>query len=252
MPAAYDTYDYPSYWKGRDYEHQSELYALRRFLENIPKCRRVVEIGAGYGRLIPQYLYKAKEIIITEPSAKLLKLARQKNKGNIKFIQSRLENLDKKIKPESVDLIIMVRVIHHIKDIEECFKRLNKLLAPGGYLILEFPNKMHFKASLKELLKGNITYPIDIRTKELKSRKPGDRRIPIFNYHPDKIIHSLNSANFYIVDKRSVSNIRSRRVKKIVPVILLIFIEKWLQKLLSPIKFGPSMFILARKKPVLT
>jgi hypothetical protein len=53
MPAAYDTYDYPSYWEGRDYEHGSEEIAIKGFLNRIAKIKTALEIGAGYGRLVP-------------------------------------------------------------------------------------------------------------------------------------------------------------------------------------------------------
>ena len=64
MPAAYDSFDYPSYWEGREYEHNSELIALRRLISLIPKIDTLLEIGAGFGRLTPEYLYRAKRIIL--------------------------------------------------------------------------------------------------------------------------------------------------------------------------------------------
>jgi hypothetical protein len=47
--AAYDTFDYPSYWIGRDYEHKAEVFALSRLIERIKKLRSILEIGAGFG-----------------------------------------------------------------------------------------------------------------------------------------------------------------------------------------------------------
>ena len=40
MPAAYDKYDYPSYWIGRDYEHGSEVIAIEGFLKIFQKSKR--------------------------------------------------------------------------------------------------------------------------------------------------------------------------------------------------------------------
>ena len=249
MSAAYDTFNYPSYWKDRDYEHLAEVYALKSLLEKIPFCACALEVGAGFGRLVPEYELKAKQIIISDPSTKLLAIARQKNRsGNTKFIQSTLENLTKKVKPKSVDLIILVRVLHHIEDVQKAFEIVNRLLSPGGYFILEFPNKAHFKASLKEILKGNITYPIDISPKTIGSKAvKGEGCLPFYNYHPDKIKHSLGNADFSVITRRSVSNIRSRIIKKIIPTGVLMLFERPLQSLLATIDFGPSIFILARK-----
>ena len=49
MPAAYDNYDYPAYWKGREYEHSSEFLAIKEMLLKIPRISRSIEIGAGFG-----------------------------------------------------------------------------------------------------------------------------------------------------------------------------------------------------------
>ena len=74
------------------------------------------------------------------------------------------------------------------------------------------------------------------------------KTLPFVNFHPDKIILMLQEANFEIVETRSVSNIRSTLMKRIVPKNILISLEKYLQKPLAYLSFGPSIFILARKK----
>ncbi len=250
MSAHYDTYDYPTYWEGRDYEHRSEIIAIKSFLDRIPKTDRLLEIGAGYGRLIPVYIYRAKRVIITDPSAKLLCLARRKFAGQkkIKIIQSTAENLGKKISSKSVDLIIVVRVLHHIQNLDHFFRLVYKLLKPGGYLILEFPNKVHLKATIREFASGNFTYPLEIFTKNFAEKKRKKKFIPFQNFHPDLIRHKLKESSFIIMEGRSVSNIRIPIIKKIIPVDFLLFLEKYLQKPLYFIGFGPSIFLLARKR----
>ena len=62
MPAAYDNYDYPAYWKGREYEHSSEFLAIKEILLKIPKVDRSIEIGAGFGRLLPIYQFRVKRL----------------------------------------------------------------------------------------------------------------------------------------------------------------------------------------------
>ena len=253
MPAAYDTYDYPSYWTKRGYEHKAEVYALRRLLDAVPKVQKVLEIGAGYGRLIPVYKSKGEKIIISDPSAKLLKIARKNNKSNkIQFIQSTLENLDKNIAPKSIDLVIIVRVLHHLKDPQESIKAVSKIIKPNGYLILEYANKIHFKANVAEFLKGNITYTHDIFFKDVKSSNLLHKSLPFYNFHPDKVEHMLFCANFKVLKKRSVSNIRSPYIKKVISSDSLMVMEKPLQVILSKLDFGPSMFILAKRKKVIT
>lgn len=250
MPAAYDNYDYPSYWKGRNYEHQSEFIAIRKLLNKIPVVNKSIEIGAGYGRLVPSYIFRVKKILLTDPSAKLLSISMKKYSKNkkIDFLQSKLENLKDKKRASSFDLCLMVRVLHHIKDIDNAFEIVSKLLIKGGYFILEFPNKNHLKANIRHLLKGDITFPINIFPVDLRSKKHIKKNtLPFINYHPDQIIEKLKENNFEIIETRSVSNIRSTFLKKMFPIHTLLDLEKYLQIPLAKMNFGPSFFVLARK-----
>lgn len=253
MPAAYDTYDYPAYWDDREYEHKAEYFAIKTLLDKIPNIKTIIEIGAGYGRLFSSFSYRAKKIILSDPSASSLSLARKKIRNNKKavFIQAGLENLSTKLRGGTADLVIMVRVLHHIKDTQEAFKIVAKLLKDNGYFILEFANKGHIKATLREFYKGNLTFPLDISPIDKSCKKSRKNKcLPFINYHPDAIIEQLKNAGFTIIKKLSVSNIRSTFLKKIVATSTLIDIEKALQKPLSYINFGPSIFILAKKHPI--
>ena len=253
MPAAYDTYDYPSYWDDREYEHKAEYYAIRTLLDKIPNIKTIIEIGAGYGRLFSSFSYRAKKIILSDPSASSLSLARKKTRNNKKaiFIQSSLENLPNQLRGGTADLVIMVRVLHHIKDTQEAFKIVAKLLKENGFFILEFANKGHIKATLREFYKGNLTFPLDIFPIDKRGKRSiKNKALPFINYHPDEIVEQLKNAGFTIIEKLSVSNIRSTFLKKIITTATLIDIEKFLQKPLSHINFGPSIFILAKKHPI--
>jgi ubiquinone/menaquinone biosynthesis C-methylase UbiE len=251
MPAAYDMYDYPSYWIGRVYEHKSEALAIKEFLNRISNINKALEIGCGYGRLVPDYLMRSKRITLSDPSARLLSLARKKYKKykKIEFIQANISTLENSLKYQKFDLILLVRVLHHIENASHAFKIVHKLLNNHGYFILEFPNKRHIKASLKKLLKGDFTFPLDIFSIDLRSKKALKKgTLPFINYHPDKIIEDLKNAGFEIIETRSVSNIRSTLLKRLFPLYFLIDIERLLQVVLSKIYFGPSIFILCRKK----
>ena len=250
MPAAYDSFNYPSYWIGREYEHKSETIALKEFLSRIRKIATTIEIGTGFGRLVPIYAFRSKKVILTDPSSKLLKIAKEVfgKQKKIKFIHSSLENLPGKIRTASADLIIMVRVVHHIKNLDIVFNNLNRLLKTGGYLVFEFANKKHWKATFREFLAGNFTFPIDINTSDIGTKK-GKKisTLPFLNFHPDRINEVMGEYGFEIIEKRSVSNIRSTFLKKIFPTDFLVFLDKITQKPFSHVDFGPSIFILARK-----
>jgi ubiquinone/menaquinone biosynthesis C-methylase UbiE len=249
MPAAYDSFDYPSYWIGREYEHKAEVLAISAFLNKIKKIDTILEIGSGFGRLTPIYAIRGKKIILSDPSARLLYIAKKEfNQKKYSFIQSSLNNLPKKIRKRSIDLIILVRVLHHMDKIDDAIQIVSDLLKKGGYLILEFPNKIHLKATLLELIKGNMTVFLDIFPKDRRSTKSiRNKTLPFFNYHPEIINKILKDKNFEILEIKSVSNFRSSLFKRILPLELLLFLEKYFQIVFAKIYFGPSIFILAKK-----
>ncbi|MEK7550453.1 MAG: methyltransferase domain-containing protein [Patescibacteria group bacterium] len=251
MSAAYDTYDYLSYWMGRDYEHNSEVIAIKDLISKIKKIDTILEIGAGFGRLVPSYSFRAKKVIITDPSSKLLKIARETNinKKKFKFIHSSLENLPSKIKNNSIDLIIMIRVTHHLKNLDLSFSIINKFLKSGGFVILEYPNKTNIKTMVKQFFKGNVTYLADISPVDLRSKRQVKKNtIPFFNYHPDKIKDTLESHGISILETRSVSNLRSSPIKNVLSVNTLLYLEKIFQTPFSWLSLGPSIFVLAKKR----
>lgn len=250
MPAAYDTYDYPSYWETREYEHKSEALALKSLLSEIPKIETIIDIGAGYGRLTSIYAYRAKKIILTDPSSKLLKIARERNSlKKVKFIHASLENLGSKIRSKTVDLIIFIRVIHHIKDLEKALTVISKLSKKNSYFILEFPNKRHVKETVIQFLKGNFNFLRDLSPKDIRSKKSIKKgTLPFVNYHPDYIEEILKKYDYKILKTISVSNLRYTWIKENLPLEFVMFLEYWMQKFMAYFHFGPSMFVLAKKK----
>jgi ubiquinone/menaquinone biosynthesis C-methylase UbiE len=252
MAAAYDDYDYPKYWNGREYEHGSEVIAIDSFFKKIGVGKKIIDIGAGYGRLAKEYDKYAKEITLAEPSKSLIRKAKEyllNNKSEIKFVKSTIQNLPNKVKGKKYDVVVLVRVMHHIDNTGEAIKIASSLLPKGGYFILEFANKLHGKAILRNFLSGNFTFPLDIFPVDRRSKKNvKEKSISFVNHHPDVIKDLLKDSGFRVLEKRSVSNIRSRRIKRVVPVPILLRLATMLQLPLARVNFGPSIFILAKKK----
>lgn len=249
MSAAYDTYDYPSYWESREYEHKAEVAALKTLISEIPRIRVICEIGAGYGRLLSTYAHRARKIMLVDPSAKLLKLARQKHQDRkFTYVHSSVENLKSKVRTNSSDVVVLVRVIHHLKDLDKAFSQISRITKKKGYLILEYPNKRHIKEMIIQFIRGNITFPLDIFPKDLRSRKSiKSKTLPFMNYHPDYIKEKLNQYGYKTVRTLSVSNFRYAWFKKHLPLSLILSMEAVLQKTLARTSFGPSIFLLAKK-----
>jgi len=247
---AYDTYDYPRYWRTRKYEHLSEVVAIREFLSTRGKLKKLADIGCGYGRLLPAYVDSAEKIILTDPSSRLLKIAKDVCKGeNIEIKKGSVENAGDKIEKSSLDAVVLVRVLHHVEDLDKAFGSINSTLKKDGLLIVEFANKLHGKAIFKNIIKGNFTFPLDIFRIDRRSKKnKKEKSIAFYNYHPDEVKRILEENGFKVIEKRSVSNFRSSFIKKIIPLSILMYVEKKLQKPLASVNFGPSIFLYAKKK----
>ena len=220
-------------------------------MSKIKNIKTLADIGCGYGRLVETYIYRAHKVYLIDPSQKLLSLAKKnhrKNLSKIAFINSGLTNLPQKTKIK-FDVLLMVRVLHHINNMDFAFVQINRLLKKGGYLILDIPNKRHFKATFTEILKGNTIFPFDIFSKDLRSKRNIKKKtIPFINYHPETVIKKLSDNDFEIIEKRSVSNFRFPFFKTFLSLETLKFLESKTQPLLSRLLFGPSIFILAKKR----
>jgi hypothetical protein len=68
------------------------------------------------------------------------------------------------------------------------------------------------------------------------------------NHNPNTVIRQLQHANLKVVATLSVSNLRSTRLKKMLPKGVMLSAEKALQRPLASMYFGPSIFFLVRKE----
>jgi len=146
---------------------------------------------------------------------------------------------------QSFDLVLMIRVSHHLNDFEKAVAEIGRILRPGGFLILEFANKNHFKARLFSLIspkwkeKTACLEPVEIGRK--------GKRIPFINYHPCWVERVIKGLGFRIVARLSVSNFRFSPFKSLLPARILLSVENNLQSFLGRINFGPSIFLLLEK-----
>lgn len=249
MPSPYDFYNYQNYWKGRSYEDNSERAALEYFFAKIDLRDLIVDIGGGFGRLCSSYSSLFKKCLVIDPSEKNIEegKALYKRFDNIFFEKGSLPALG--LPDNSTDAVLMIRVAHHLDDLKPSFMEINRIMKKDGFFVFEFANKMHFVAIIKALFSLNFKYFSDTMPTEKRSTLSiKQRKITFVNHHPKKIISELETAGFEMIEMLSVSNFRSWIVKKIIPLKILLGLEKTVQKLLAKIYFGPSIFILARKK----
>ncbi|MDD3531998.1 MAG: methyltransferase domain-containing protein [Candidatus Shapirobacteria bacterium] len=247
--AFYDHYNYQRYWRGREYEHEAEIVALEKLFGQIPLKNRqtILDVGAGFGRLTPIYANRFVSCVLLEPSQKLINQAKRKLQyQNLEFKSGQGESFQLKTK---FDVVLTVRVAHHIQDLPSFLKNINHHLKDNGFLILEFANKTNFKACLKALFEGNWSFLKNLASTDRRSPANINQETILFlNHHPVKVREDLKQSGFEVVTRLSVSNFRWPILKKFVPTGILLRGEKILQLFLAKINFGPSIFILAQKQ----
>lgn len=238
-------YDYTKYWQGRDYENASEFMALERLLpRDYAENKKVIDVGGGFGRLLPILKRKFGNIYIFDYSIKLLETA-EENASNLGIKITTINgdvNVITSLVETKFDCVTMIRVSHHLDDLEKVFIQIKEILNENGIFIVEIANKIHFKSFISNLIKGNFSYL------NLYSVSVATKDVTFLNHHPKKVESILKDCGFTIIDKLSVSNFRHPFLKKYIPSKILLFLEKVMQKIGADIYFGPSIFYKLVKK----
>ncbi|MDG2265188.1 MAG: class I SAM-dependent methyltransferase, partial [Candidatus Marinamargulisbacteria bacterium] len=145
----YDQYDYKSeFWTGRDYEHQLEYKLVQQLCQRYVSGDALMDVGCGFGRLFPAYSSIAKQFYLVDYSQSMLDQAQRAIQSDlVTFRQASVYALPTDL-PE-MDAVIMMRVLHHTPSLACVFSQLNRVLRPGGVLILEIPNQKHWLNRLR-------------------------------------------------------------------------------------------------------
>ena len=232
-------YDYTRYWDGRDYENASEYIALKSLLpSDYDESKKVIDVGGGFGRLLPIFKQRFGSIYIFDYSKKLLETAEENaSKLGLKIntVNGDVNEISSLVS-ERFDFVTMIRVSHHLDDLEKVILQIKKIMNKDGVFILEVANKIHFKSLISNIVKGNFGYfkidSVSVATKD----------VTFLNHHPKRVEEILKECGFKIEKKFSVSNFRHPFFKKYIPTKILLFLEKIMQKIGAYVYFGPSIF----------
>jgi ubiquinone/menaquinone biosynthesis C-methylase UbiE len=238
-------HNYQDYWTGREYEHSAEEMAIKRLLKK-DKFNQAVDVGGGYGRLSKFLTKFSKKVILAEPSQQQLDIAKIYLKDTPAVDRKLWQASDLKLTDGGADLVLVVRVLHHLPDPAPELNEIARILKPGGTFILEFANDAHFLNRLRYGVRGKHVpkTPVDIRSEE--NKKSGE--IAFVNHHPKSILKMLENAGFELEAVLSGSNLRSPTLKKVLGKKPLLAAESILQPLLAPLYFGPSIWFKLKKK----
>jgi SAM-dependent methyltransferase len=237
-------FNYAQFWSGRDYEHQSEISAVRRLLAG-HRYTHAADIGGGFGRLAIVLTEYADRVTLVDPSTQQLSLSREMFPGD-PFERKLAEAAKLPFADASLDLVVMVRVLHHLPDPDNELSELGRVLRPGGQAIVEAANSAHAGRRLAAFLRGQRVpaTPVDIRSADSRARGTA----PYVNHHPRTITRQLAAAGLNVRQTLSVSNFRHPLAKALVPPRALLAAERAAQRPLAGLHFGPSLFLLLEKR----
>jgi SAM-dependent methyltransferase len=217
------------FWEGqgREYEDLAERWALRRLLP--PAGRRLLDIGAGFGRLAGLY-GGYDQVILLDYSRSQLAYARQ-NLGDERFIYVAADVYHLHPATSAVDTTVMVRVLHHLADVPAAFAQLARVTRPQGNLVLEFANKRHHSRTCSVTCSAGAPTP----TTPPRSSSPAALRLP-----PGLGAGPPERGRTAPVARRSVSLFRAGPLKRALPARWLAAADGLLQRPTAALRPGPQ------------
>ncbi len=218
----------------RQYEDAVERVALRALLP--PAGRRLIEIGAGHGRLADLYTGYEQVTLFDYAHSQLLQ-ARERLGAACRTVQGDFYRLP--FAAGAFDTVVIVRTLHHAADAPAVLRGVAHLLPPGGTLVLEFANKRNLKAILRYLLRRQSWSPFDPRPVEFAPLN--------FDFHPRWICQQLADAGLRVERVRTVSHFRDPLLKRLLPTRLLVALDRAVQRTGEWWQLTPSVFLRATR-----
>lgn len=220
------------FWQGqgRDYEDRVERAVLNKLLPR--SGRRILEIGAGFGRLTDE-LAGYDQVVLLDYSRSLLARARDRL-GDEGYTYVAADIYRMPFQPGQFDAATMIRVIHHIAAVPAALEQIRSVLAPNATFVLEYANKRNLKALARYALRRqdwNPGGPEPVEFVELN-----------FNFHPTYMAMALHEAAFTTHQRLAVSYFRIGALKRIIPAGVLAALDAALQDH-APL-YSPSVFTL--------
>ena len=184
---------------------------------------------------------RAHKVIIFDYSKSELKQAKEIYGDKIETRAGDIYELP--FKDGELDGLMMVRVTHHLKKMDKAMAELYRVLKPGGVAVIEVANKRTLPKMVRYATRQSKVNPFDKSVANYKEiSKDG-----FYNYHPKYVEEIFNKTGFKTEKVLSVSNFRSRGLKKLFGTKNLVKMEDKAQKALAPIRFAPSIYYKLRK-----
>ena len=218
--------------KGRDYEDAAERIALRAMLP--PAGQRYVDLGAGFGRLIDEAA-RYDQVVLVDYSRTMLKDAQSRLGRSERYLYVAADLYHLPFVANCFDVAILCRVIHHLADAPAALCQIRDSLTPGATFILEFANKHNLKAMARYLFRRQAWSPYAHQPEEFVKLN--------FDFHPEYIRRVLRQAGFVPGRRRAVSSLRLGLIKSVLPLGLLVALDRLIQPTGDILPISPSIFV---------
>lgn len=224
------------FWEGqqREYEDRVERLAIQKMLP--PTGQRLIEIGAGFGRLADLYTGYDQVVLMDYARTQLEDAQRYLNDdGRFVYVVADVYSLP--FADNLFDALTMVRVMHHLADVPAALVELQRVVAPGGAAVIEYASKFHLKALLRWLLRRQAWSPFDQAPLEFVDMN--------FDFHPAWMRRQFQAAGFSIQNIRTVSHFRLPLLKRLLPTAWLVALDSLAQLSGNWWQLTPSVFVQA-------
>lgn len=213
----------------REYEDRVERIALRHLL---PKHgHRLLEIGAGYGRLTAEY-HAFEHIVLVDYSLSHLQAAQKRLGATPRFTYVAADVYRLPFAAANFDAVTFIRVLHHLVDVPAALQEIARVSCRGSCFILEYANARNLKAMLRYAFRRQNTSPYRYEPTEFVTLN--------FDFHPRYISDVLQQVGFQNESKRPVSFLRLGILKRTLPAHWLVAFDAILQS--TGALYSPSIF----------
>lgn len=166
----------------------------------------VLDFGCATGTVTIELSDYVKEIKGIDISSRMIVAAKRKvsevNIKNIDFMQATID--DERLITNSFNVIIAFNILHFFQDTQNVLKRLNKLLKPGGFIIIAtacmgqktFSNSLQYLLFTPLIKLGIIPYMKFFIITELKNA------IESINFQIIELANLDSPTNYFIVAKK--------------------------------------------------
>lgn len=224
------------FWENgnRQYEDLAERIALKHMLP--ARGRRLIEIGAGFGRLADMYS-GYEQVVLVDYARTQMEEARRYLGNDDRFMYVVADVYRLPFVADLFDALVMIRVMHHLTDVPAALTELCRIMTADGTAVIEHASKCHTKSILRWLLRRQNWNPFDLEPHEFVELN--------IDFHPKWMRRQFAATGFSVTAIRTVSHYRLALLKKLIPAGILAGLDGLAQPSGRWWQITPSVFLQA-------